>query len=140
MKHQAHAGTLLLALFALAGCFAAAAQEPALLSMPDKAAAPFQLKDPLIEKAVRETLAESKQDGKDGDKARAMFAVKPVLSGDKYEGFGRQFSEAQKPSCMGPDALKHQPAGFTSGGWNFGLGGIFALPFWGAAIVRGKCN
>jgi hypothetical protein len=36
--------------------------------------------------------------------------------------------------------LKHQPADFTAGGWNFGLGGILALPFWGAAIVRGKCN
>lgn len=140
MKHHAHAGTLLLTLLAFAGSLAAVAQEPDLLAVPDKAALPFRLKDPLIEKAVRETLAESKEDGKDPGKERAVYAAKPAPGGDRYEAFGRQFSEAQKPSCLGPDALKHQPAGFTSGGWNIGLGGLLALPFWGAAIVRGKCN
>jgi len=140
MKNSAPAGTLLLMLIAFAGSLTAVAQEPALLAVPDKAASPFRMKDPLIEKAVRETLAESKAEGKDMGKERALFAATPALTGDRYEAFGRQFSEAQKPSCMGPDALKHQPAGFTAGGWNFGLGGIFALPFWGAAIVRGKCN
>lgn len=135
MRTTTHAGALLLA---FAGSLMAAAQEPDPLALPGKPAAPaFQLKDALIEKAVRETIAESREQ----DKGKAQAALSGgVLSGDRYEAFGRQFSEAQKPSCLGPDALKHQPAGMTYKGWNFGLGGLLALPFWGAAIVRGKCR
>lgn len=135
MRTTTHTGTLLLA---FAGSLMAAAQEPDLLALPGKRAAPaFQLKDALIEKAVRETIAESREQ----DKARPQAALSGgVLSGDKYQEFGRQFSQAQKPSCLGPDALKHQPTGFTYKGWNFGVGGLLALPLWGAAIVRGKCN
>jgi hypothetical protein len=147
MRHHARAGTqllTLLTLLAFAGSLAAVAQEADLLAAPDKAALPLALrlplKDPLIDKAVRETLAESKQTGTDAGKERGLFVLKPALSGDSYAAFGRRFSDAQKPSCLGPDALKHQPAGLTIGGWHIGLGGMLALPFWGAAIVRGKCN
>jgi len=132
MRYPIRAGMLLLA---FTGSPAAAAQAPDPLG---GAAPAFQFKDARIEKAVRETLAESKEEEK--TKPRAAFAATGALSGDSYEAFGRQFSEAQKPSCLGPDALKHQPAGFSTKGWNFGLGGLLALPFWGAAIARGKCR
>ena len=132
MRPTTHTCALLVA---FAGSLMAAAQEPELLAMPGKPA--FQLKDALIEKAVRETIAESKEQ----DKGKPQAALSGgVLSGDKYQAFGRQFSEAQKPSCLGPDALKHQPAGFTYKGWNFGLAGPLLLPFWGAAVLRGNCN
>ena len=36
--------------------------------------------------------------------------------------------------------MKHQPTSFEAGGWVFGVGGQFALPFWAAAIARGKCS
>jgi hypothetical protein len=86
MKNSAPAGTplLMLMLFAFAGSLTAVAQEPALLAVPDKAASPFRMKDPLIEKAVRETLAESKEEGKDPGKERALFAAKPTPGGDRY--------------------------------------------------------
>lgn len=135
-----HAGMLLIA---FAASLMAVAQEPEALSPMDKAPLPFslRLKEDAIAKAVRETIAETRT----MDKARegttsAAFSAQGILKGDRYEEFGRQFSEAQKPSCIGPDALKHQPTGFTVGGWNFGVAGLLALPLWGAAIVRGKCN
>lgn len=140
MRYPIHAGLLALAFVA---SLLAAAQEAETLAAPDKAALPFtlRLKDEAIAQAVRATVAETKA----MDKARegttsAAFSAQGILKGDKYDEFGRQFSEAQKPSCLGPDALKHQPAGFTYGGWNFGAGGVLALPFWGAAILRGKCK
>jgi hypothetical protein len=96
----------------------------------------LRLTDEVISKAVRETLAEHPG----GPKLRSEKA----LSGDAYRKFERGFSEAEKPGCLHPDALKFQPAGTTvktaDGGWNIGLGGLFAIPFWAAAIVRGKCN
>ncbi|TQK07890.1 hypothetical protein [Herbaspirillum sp. SJZ107] len=140
MRYPTQAGTLVLA---FAGCLAAVAQEPDALALEDKPKVPFSLKfkDDAIARAVRETVAESKE----MEKARegttsAALSLKGVLKGDQYDAFGRQFSEAQKPSCLGPDALKHQPAGFTYGGWNFSLGPLLTLPFWTAAVVRGKCR
>jgi hypothetical protein len=140
MRYPIQAGTLMLA---FTGCLAAAAQEQDGLALLDKPKLPFslQFKDDAIAKAVRETVAESKE----MEKARegttsAALSLKEVLKGDQYDAFGRQFSEAQKPSCLGPDALKHQPAGFTYGGWNFSLGPLLTLPFWTAAVVRGKCR
>lgn len=140
MRYPTQAGTLVLA---FAGCLAAAAQEADALAVQDKPKVPFSLKfkDDAIARAVRETVAESKE----MEKARegttsAALSLKGVLKGDRYDEFGRQFSEAQKPSCLGPDALKHQPAGFTYGGWNFSLGPLLTLPFWTAAVVRGKCR
>jgi len=140
MRYPTQAGTLVLA---FAGCLAAVAQEPDALALQDKPKVPFSLKfkDDAIARAVRETVAESKE----MEKARegttsAALSLKGVLKGDQYDEFGRQFSEAQKPTCLGPDALKHQPAGFTYGGWNFSLGPLLTLPFWTAAVVRGKCR
>ena len=92
-----------------------------------------RLTDEAIRLAVRETLAETTAPG-----ARAPSG--DVLSGDSYRKFSRDFTEAKKPSCLGPDALKHQPASFSTKNWNFGVGGLLALPFWAAAIARGKCQ
>jgi hypothetical protein len=96
----------------------------------------LRLTDEAISKAVRESLAESpriprQQSGK-------------VLSGDPYQKFERAFSEAEKPGCMNPDAMKFQPHSLTFklGGQDYvmGVSGKLAIPFWIAAIVRGKCN
>ena len=96
----------------------------------------LRLSDEVISKAVRETLAESKGSPK--------LEPGKALSGDAYRKFEKGFSEAEKPGCLGPDALKFQPASTVAktpfGAFNVGLGGIFALPFWAAAVVRGKCN
>lgn len=115
---------------------AAGAAEPA--PAPSPAADPalplrLRLTEEAIRQAVRETLAERR------DSSRPM-PEGDALSGDPYHGFAREFEEARKPSCLAPDALKHQPSGFTTKNWNFGVGGLLALPFWAAAIARGKCN
>src|SRR4051812_14387251 len=65
----------------------------------------LRLTDEVISKAVRESLAESpripmRQSGK-------------VLSGDPYQKFERAFSEAEKPGCFNPDAMKFQPHSLT---------------------------
>jgi hypothetical protein len=89
--------------------------------------------DDVIKGAVRETLAstpKSKNGQLDGR----------VLSGDGHKKFSRDFSEAKVPDCLHPDSLKHQPHSFVYGGWEFGVGSIYALPFWAAAVVRGKCH
>lgn len=121
------------------GLCLASAQAQELETRKDDAKPPplsLRLSDEVISKAVRETLAESKgNSGLQSGKA---------LSGDAYQKFEKGFSEAEKPGCLGPDALKFQPAGTVVktpfGAFNVGLGGIFALPFWAAAVVRGKCN
>jgi hypothetical protein len=96
----------------------------------------LRLTDEVISKAVRETLAEQPGSPK--------LQSGKALSGDAYQKFERTFSEAEKPGCLGPDALKFQPnatvIGKGGGGWNVGAYGIFALPFWAAAVVRGKCK
>lgn len=98
----------------------------------------LRLTDEVISKAVRETLAEEGRTGVKRESGR-------VLSADtSYQKFERGFSEAQKPGCLGPNATKFQPSGTVVntplGKFNVGLGGIFVLPFWAAAAVRGKCN
>jgi hypothetical protein len=96
----------------------------------------LRLTDEAVSKAVHESLAESpriplQQSGK-------------VLSGDLYQKFERGFSEARKPDCLHPDAMKFQPHGlnFKLLGQEYVLEatGRIAIPFWIAAIVRGKCN
>lgn len=85
--------------------------------------------DPVVREAIRATLADAPaQPGKrDGT----------VLSGDpSYAGFARKMDDATVPSCLHGDAMKHQPP--TIG--PIVLGGLLALPFWGAAILRGKCR
>jgi hypothetical protein len=104
---------------------------------PD-AAPPLSLRltDEVISKAVRETLAEHPGSPK--------LSSGKALSGDAYHKFERGFSEAEKPGCLRPDAMKFQPSSTVVktplGAFNVGAGGIFALPFWAAAVVRGKCN
>jgi hypothetical protein len=82
----------------------------------------------VIAKAVRETLAEEPAAPRkpDGGPLRA----------DPYGSFRRQFSDAEIPGCLRPDGLKFQPPKIGP----IGLGGIFALPFLAAAVVRGKCH
>jgi hypothetical protein len=114
-----------------------------LASLPAAAQAPpaqpplsLRLTDEVISKAVRETLAEHPGSPK--------LETGRVLSGDRYEKFSRAFSEAEKPGCLGPDALKFQPSSTVVkiGGQDYvaGVAGLLALPFWAAAIARGKCN
>ncbi|QNA89834.1 hypothetical protein G4G28_17515 [Massilia sp. Dwa41.01b] len=113
---------------------AAAAPAPMAPASPE---APLPLRarldDEAIRQAVRETLAQSPDQS-------ASPASGDVLSGDRYQAFSRDFKEAKKPSCLGPDALKFQPSSIGTRNWNIGLGGLFALPFWAAAIARGKCQ
>jgi len=59
-----------------------------------------------------------------------------VLSGDASMGLGTAFDAARVPGCLQPDALRHQPASIGP----VAIGGIYALPFLAAAILRGKCN
>jgi hypothetical protein len=92
----------------------------------------LRLSDEVIHKAVRETL--------DEHPGSPRLESGKALSGDPYQKFARGFSEARKPDCLHPDAMKFQPNSFVVGGWNIGFGGLFALPFWGAAIARGKCH
>jgi hypothetical protein len=87
---------------------------------------------------VRDTVIETRD--KKEDRFSAGTPTAGALKGDRHDQFGRQFSEAQKPSCFGPNALKHQPAEIRTKDWVIGAGGLLALPFWGAAILRGKCR
>lgn len=109
---------------------------PAPFAAPAEPAAPRSVSarpsDEAIRAAVRATLDELP--------AGPLPASGTTLSGGPYREFARSFSEAAKPHCMGPNALKHQPSGFSTKNWNFGFGGLAALPFWGAAIMRGKCS
>ena len=85
-----------------------------------------RISDPaVIRAAVKEAVAGSAGNRKD-----------TVLSGDASQGLAAAFDEARVPGCLNPDALKHQPAKIGP----VGIGGIYALPFLAAAIVRGKCN
>jgi hypothetical protein len=96
----------------------------------------LRLSDEVIGKAVRETVAEQAR----GNGLRSEKA----LSGDAYRKFERAFSEAEKPDCLHPDAMKFQPHSLTFklGGQTYGIGvgGQLAIPFWIAAVVRGKCH
>ena len=112
-----------------------AAAEPAPVSEKITEATPSlrsRLTDDVVKQAVRDTLADSPR------KPTSALSGE-VLSSDRYQTFSRDFAQAQKPSCLGPDPLKHQPTGFSTKNWNFGVAGIYALPFWVAAVVRGKC-
>jgi hypothetical protein len=117
-------------------CLQATAQEPDERKASGESKLSLRLTDEVISKAVRETLAE--QSGS------PMLQNGKTLSGDAYKKFERAFSEAEKPGCLNPDALKFQPSSTVvkAGGQEYvvGVAGLFALPFWAAAIVRGKCN
>lgn len=120
MRAPALAGLLMLFVFGRP----VAAAEPAASRPPLR----LQLTDDVIRQAVRATLAEGA--------ATPENHGRVLSGGDRYASFGRQMDEARTPSCLHPDALKHQPAQVGP----IGLGGILALPFWGAAILRGKCE
>ncbi|MGJ9420041.1 hypothetical protein ACHAC9_20155 [Massilia sp. CMS3.1] len=92
-----------------------------------------RLTDDVVKQAVRDTLAEHPA-------KREPAAGGQVFSGDKYGAFSREFAASKKPSCLGPDATKFQPPVVSTKNWTFGGGGLFVLPFWAAAIVKGKCN
>ena len=98
----------------------------------------LRLSDEVISKAVRETLAEEGRTGVKRESGKAFSADAT------YQKFEKGFSEAEKPGCFGPNALKFQPSTkvVKAGGQDYvvGVAGLFALPFWAAAIVRGKCN
>lgn len=100
------------------------------------AAASARPSDEAIRAAVRATLAEMPES--------PMLSKGTALSGGPYREFARSFSLAAKPHCLGPDPLKHQPHSTVVktifGDFAVGVGGIYALPFWGAAVLRGKCN
>ena len=59
-----------------------------------------------------------------------------VLRASGNQTFARSFEEARVPDCLHPDAMKNQPSKIGP----VDIGGIYALPFWLSAIVRGKCN
>lgn len=105
----------------------------ALPAAPATAPAPgARPSDEAIRAAVRATLDEMP--------ASPMLSGGTALSGGPYREFERKFAFAAKPHCLGPDPLKHQPHAIQTKTWVFGVGGIYALPFWAAAIVRGKCS
>ena len=123
---------------------AAGAQE-ALDAAVDKAAparAPFKLRmdDPAVRDAIRATLADEpkratgRETGRDSGRDTGREGA--ALRADPLTAFTRKMDAATVPSCWGGDAMKHQPP--TIG--PIALGGLLALPFWGAAILRGKCR
>jgi len=71
-----------------------------------------------------------------GDVALPADRKETALSAGPYRGFADAMDEARVPSCLHADAMKHQPPKIGP----VGLGGILALPFLAAAILRGKCN
>lgn len=83
--------------------------------------------------AIRQIVAESRAN--EVTAAAQRFSAGPRPD-DKYKTFARRFDEAEVPGCLRPDALKHQPPKIGP----IALGGILALPFLVAAVVRGKCK
>jgi hypothetical protein len=100
---------------------------------PMRAARPS---DEAIKAAIRATL--------DDMPLSAVPGAGDVLSSRPYREFARQVAQAKKAHCLGPDPLKHQPHSFVAktplGDYVIGVGGVYAAPFWAAAILRGKCN
>lgn len=92
-----------------------------------------RLTDEVIRQAVRDTRAEQPVEGDAAPSGQ-------VLSGDRAEAFSRAFSYAQKPSCMGSDALKFEPAEIYTKHASFVAKDLMALPFWASAILKGKCK
>lgn len=147
MKNTTVAGTLVLAFSA---CLGAVAQESAWVDDTDPLAqagksrplSGLHLNDDIIRNAARETIKESREARKGSSSGGVLSAGK---ENDSYARFGRQFSEAQVPGCIGPDPLKHVSTGTVIrsrnfGDWAIGVGGIFAAPFWAYAALTGKCR
>ena len=81
-----------------------------------------------IRAAVKQAIASTPDAAREHENA--------ALSGASYPGFVRAVDDARIPDCLHPDALKHQPAKIGP----VDIGGIYALPFLAAAILRGKCK
>jgi hypothetical protein len=110
----------------------AGAQTPTAQPLPAPPSLRASLTDDVIKDAVKQALAEKRKEGRP-DRA-------DVLGADTYAQFSRDFSEAQVPGCLHPDAMKHQPTSIQTKDWNLGVSGLLALPFWLTAIARGKCH
>jgi hypothetical protein len=93
--------------------------------------------DEAIRKAVREVLDDTRE---------TLAGTKdsgPLIQGSAFSGdpaFAKAFAKAAVPSCLGPDALRHQPTSISTKNWTFGVSGVFALPFLVAAAAGGKCK
>jgi hypothetical protein len=86
-----------------------------------------RLTDKAISQAVRETLAESKENPRRHEA--------DILSADQYQRFAAAVHEAKVPDCLHEDALKHQPARVGPISFSY----LYAVPFVILAKVRGKC-
>jgi bacterioferritin-associated ferredoxin len=86
-----------------------------------------RLTDKAISQAVREALAESKENPRRHEA--------DVLSADKYQRFADDVHEAKVPDCLHEDALKRQPARIGPISFSY----LYAVPFVILAKVRGKC-
>ncbi|MCA1854907.1 hypothetical protein LE190_03040 [Massilia oculi] len=143
---QARLPIVLAAVAACCACAAHADAPPSSgVATPDPFALPANAPEPVagarpseeaIRAAVRATLDELP--------ATSFSASSQALSGGPYREFARKFAQAAKPHCLGPDPLRHQPHSTVVktvfGDYVVGVGGIYALPFWGAAVLRGKCS
>lgn len=119
----------LLALLMFSGAAEATAPATPAASLPLRA----RLTDEVIKQAVRDTRDEQPAEGEAAPSGQ-------MLRGDRAQAFSRAFTYAQKPSCMGSDALKFQPAEMYTKDWHFAAKELMALPFWATAIVKGKCK
>jgi hypothetical protein len=102
------------------------------------AAAPIELIDPRIKRAVAATVAEAPD--RSSIPANQQVALRgPVLGADtpdQYKQFAKDFAYAKMPYCLGDNGLKFQPPKIGP----IGFGGLLALPFVVIAKVRGKCK
>ncbi|HEX8788156.1 MAG TPA: hypothetical protein VF793_18365 [Telluria sp.] len=129
MKALALAGLVLLLVASASAQDLLSPAEPGKDARDAKPRLSLDMDDPAIRKAVHDTLAE--------DKSEPLKADGRVLRGDaSYKAFSRQMDEATVPDCLHSDALKHQPPMIGP----IPVVGIFILPFWAAAALRGKCH
>jgi hypothetical protein len=127
MQMTSHHHVLGAALLALALAARAADPAPPSQAAPAGARASLNIGDARIQQAIRETLAETRENPRRHEA--------DVLRGDRWQVFSEQFHEAKVPYCLHPDGLKRQPTNI--GPINFV--GLYAAPFVLLAKVRGKC-
>ena len=106
---------------------------PAVLE-PAPAGEPTGLTDAVIQKAVRETVAED-ADSKTGTSPGINRDAGALSAGKTESIMSAAFDQAQVPDCLHADALKNQPARIGI----IGVVGPYALPWVIAAALRGKC-
>ena len=101
---------------------------------PAPAGEPTGLTDAVIQKAVRETVAED-ADSKTGIHAGINRNAGALSAGKTESIMSAAFDQAKVPDCLHADALKNQPARIGI----IGVVGPYALPWVIAAALRGKC-